>query len=203
MCKNTKPFLHCQNKQQIVVQQIFHSFTRVCSMTRNDCILVWRHDRRGGISFPACRGNTWLCAGGSTAVVWPPAFHYRDYARLNHHPNLCWKHPPAPKAYGFIINIADTLPGEALTKWFIIYSSLQIAYSSCRGYRETHGNSHRRETIHDAIIIIIIMWAQFRNLWEINITSLTNSRGNLCSTPGGFSPHLAPGRPSCRIFQHL
>ena len=154
MCDYLKSIRQCQNKQKIVVNKVFSEkpqwvlhFLRwyftvphwIHSTTRNECILERRHQRRAGVSFPACRGK-------HLAVCWrlyssgvTPTYHYRDYARLNPH----LRPPPKKKTPCHLLSALQfhnkhswhsTRRNIRETKWFsIIYSSLQIAYSSSPG----------------------------------------------------------------------
>lgn len=136
MCENHKPFLQCHNKQHVVVSKvlsvvpqrglhslIFHSSTWVRSMTTNDCLLLWRRRRRAGVNFPACRGSTWLCVGGSAAVVWPPSIPLQGLMPGWITIQTSARSPlTRSRLYSFIINTADTLAGEALGDKVILHN---------------------------------------------------------------------------------
>lgn len=121
-----------------VIQLMFHSATSGRPTTRNDCVLARRHRRRGGVSFPACRGSTWLCAGGSTAVVLGIPRQRLCQAKSPSEPLL--EGPPSSfSALQFHNKHSwhSTRRRIRETKWFsIIYSSLETAYSSSPDYRE-------------------------------------------------------------------
>lgn len=184
--------------------------------------LAWRQHRRGGVGFPACRGSTWLCAGGSAAVVWPPAFHYRDYARLHHHPNLCWKPPPhsLSQLYSFIINtswrqshspsftthcklltvVPLTTQRHAGTLWFTLESSNTRCYNNVTPISILGG---KKSTLRHFQIELNYLSPQVEekshtwlcNTWQPALNTL-HPRGGVW---GGSPLQMAPGRPSCRV----
>lgn len=105
----------CEGGCFTVIQLIFPH--KLLSVTTSDYISEWHQRRSGGVTFPARRGNTWLCAEDSPAVVWPPAFHTTDYASLNHRPKTSTRSPlNSSQRSGFTINTADSLLGQALSR---------------------------------------------------------------------------------------
>lgn len=111
---NLKSIFQHHNKQQIVVnvafsevpQWVLHSHSANVSQLHipwqeMTAFSIWCQHRGGGVGFPECRGSTWVCAGGSTAVGWPPAFQLRGLcqAKLLSKPLLEDPHPPPPHPF--------------------------------------------------------------------------------------------------------